>query len=257
MALAAEAPEPLLLPDAEAAAASLLFLLRDLLLALNALDALCISCLGDTAAHRDVEVDAGAGALALALSLGVIGRVAPTGCAGALSFLGVIGRGAPTGCTRALSLGVIGRLAVAAVPLEPPPAAEVEEGEGDASEEDDKELCIDELTVGRRKDGIGLSDAAAAAEDGRDGSELRGLDGGLPVPVPLLLLGRAPSLDRSDGRVAMGGFRCIATQSREICQLFCRCKSKSARQIEVIWEICIFSSPICICRKKKLQFVSG
>ena len=94
----------------------------------------------------------------------------------------------------------------------------------DASEEDDEELCIDELTVGRRKDGTGLSDATAAAEDGRDGSELRGLDGGQPVPdpVPLLLLGRAPSLDRSDGRVAMGSFRCIATQSREICQLSCR-----------------------------------
>jgi len=178
----------------------------------------------------------------------VIGRGALTGCTGALSFLGVIGRGPPTGCAGALSLGVIGRdaptgcagalsadrFAVAAVPLEPPAPAAVaeddEEGEGDASEEDDEELCIDELTVGRRKDGIGLSDAAAAAAvaaaaDGRDGSELRGLDGGLPVPVPLLLLGRAPSLDRSDGRVAMGGFRCIATQSREICQLFCRYKT--------------------------------
>lgn len=219
--------------DADAAASSLPFLLRDLLLALNALDALCINCLGDTAPHSDAE----AGALALAgrgtptgcagaLSLSVIGRGAPTGCAEALS-LGVIGRGAPTGCAEALSLGVIGRgaptgragalsadrLAVAAAaPLEP--AADEEEAQGNGREEDDEELCMDELTVGRRKDGTGLS--AAAAEDGRDGPGLRELDGGLPAP--LLLLGRAPSLDRSDGRVAMGGFRCI--RDREICQLF-------------------------------------
>lgn len=199
--------------DADAAAASSLpFLLRDLLLALNALDALCINCLGDTAPHSDAE--AGTGAFALA------GRGTPTGCAGALS-LGVIGRGAPTGLAEGLSLGVIGRagalsadrltVAAAAPPLEP--AADEEEAQGNARE-DDEELCIDELTVGRRKDGTGLSDAAA--EDGRDGPGLRELDGGLPAP--LLLLGRAPSLDRSDGRVAMGGFRCI--RDREICQLF-------------------------------------
>jgi hypothetical protein len=103
-----------------------------------------------------------------------------------------------------------------AVPLE----LEGEE-EGDTKEEDDEELCSDELTVGRRNDGNGLSDAGADERpvDGRDGSELRGLDGGLPAPI--LLLGRVPSLDRGDGRVAMGGcFRCITKRSGEICQLF-------------------------------------
>lgn len=140
----------------------------------------------------DDDADAAAGALSL--SLGVIGRSAPSGCAGALSA---------------------DRLAVAAAPLELE-----EEEEGDTKEEEDEELCSDELTVGRRNDGNGLSEAAAERPvDGRDGSELRGLDGGLPAP--LLLLGRVPSLDRGDGRVAMGGcFRCITKRSREICQLF-------------------------------------
>jgi len=168
------------------------------------LDAFCISCLGDTADHRVVEdaADADAAAAgALALSLGVMGRSPPSACAaGALSA---------------------DRLAAAAVPLV---LLEEEEGEGDANE--DEELCSDELTVGRRNDGTGLSDAGAAAAaderpvDARDGSELRGLDGGLPVPVPLLLLGRVPSLDRSDGRVAMGACLCIAKRSGRICQLY-------------------------------------
>jgi hypothetical protein len=192
------------LPDdaeAEELAASLPFLPRDLLVALRALDAFCISCLGDTADHRVVEDAAAAGALAL--SLGVMGRSPPSACAaGALS----------ADC-----------LAVAAVPLVL--LEEEEEGEGDANEDEDEELCSDELTVGRRNDGTGLSDAAAAAADerpvdARDGSELRGLDGGLPVPVPLLLLGRVPSLDRSDGRVAMGACLCIAKRSGRICQLY-------------------------------------
>jgi len=93
-----------------------------------------------------------------------------------------------------------------------------------ANKNKEEELCSDELTVGRRNDGTGLSDAAAASADerpvdARDGSELRGLDGGLPVP--LLLLGRVPSLDRSDGRVAMGAcFLCIAKRSGRICQLY-------------------------------------
>jgi hypothetical protein len=155
------------------------------------LDAFCISCLGDTADHRVVEDAAAAGALAL--SLGVIGRSPLSACAGALSA---------------------DRLAVAAVAL----VLEEQEGEGDANEDEEEELCSDELTVGRRNDGTGLSDGGAAAADARDGSEPRGLDGGLPVP--LLLLGRVPSLDRSDGRVAMGVFRCIAKRSGEICQLF-------------------------------------
>jgi len=146
-------------------------------------------------------VEDAAAAGALALSLGVIGRSPPSACAGALSA---------------------DRLAVAAVPLVL--LEEEDEGEGDANEEEEEELCSDELTVGRRNDGTGLSDAAAAAADerpvdARDGSELRGLDGGLPVP--LLLLGRVPSLDRSDGRVAMGAcFLCIAKRSGRICQLY-------------------------------------
>jgi hypothetical protein len=141
------------------------------------LDAFCISFLGDTADHRVKDEDADdAAAGALALSLGVIGRRAPSGSVGALSA---------------------DRLAV---PLE----LEGEE-EGDTKEEDDEELCSDELIVGRRNDDNGLSDAGADERpvDGRDGSMLRGLDGGLPAPT--LLLGSVPSLDRGDGRVAMGG----------------------------------------------------
>ena len=204
LALAAEAPAAPLPDDAEAEelAASLPFLPRDLLVALRALDAFCISCLGDTADHRVVEDADAAAAGALALSLGVMGRSPPSACAaGALSA---------------------DRLAVAAVPLVL--LEEEDEGEGDANEEEEEELCSDELTVGRRNDGTGLSDAGAAAAsderpvDARDGSELRGLDGGLPVP--LLLLGRVPSLDRSDGRVAMGACLCIAKRSGRICQLY-------------------------------------
>jgi hypothetical protein len=58
----------------------LLFLPWDLLVVLRALDAFCISCLGDTADHRVKDDDADdAAAGALALSLGVIGRRAPSG----------------------------------------------------------------------------------------------------------------------------------------------------------------------------------
>jgi hypothetical protein len=191
----AEAPAlPLPPDDAHAIGSSLPFLLRDLLLALNVLDTLCINCLGDTAPHRDAEAGAGAFALARrgtptgyvgALSLGVIGRGTPTGYAEALS-LGVIDLGAPTGCAEVPSLGVIGRgaptgragalsvdrlVVAAAAPLEP--TADEEEAECNAREEDDEGLCIDELTVGRRKDDTGLSDAAA--EGGRDESGLREL----------------------------------------------------------------------------------
>jgi hypothetical protein len=36
--------------------------------------------------------------------------------------------------------------------------------------------------------------------------------------LPFLFLGRVLSLDCGDRRLAMGCLRCIATQSREICQ---------------------------------------
>jgi hypothetical protein len=130
-------------------------------------------CINDAADHRD-EV---AGA-ALAFSFGVIGR----GTAGALS----------ADC-----------FAAAPRPLEE---------EDGVKEDDEVELCRDELTVGRRKDGIGLSDDAEDRPmDCRGASEVRGLDGGLPAPAlaPLLLLGRRPSLDRGDGRAGMGCFCCM------------------------------------------------
>jgi hypothetical protein len=184
-------------------AASLSFLAaRDLLLLplVKALDAFCISCLGDTADHRDVDA-----AAALALSLGVIGRDVAT--AGALS-LGVIGRDEAADADGALSADLLG---VVPVPLE--------EGDDDNNDDDDgddeDELCRDELTVGRRKDGTGLSDdEAAVKEERRVVSELRGLDGGLP----LVLFGRALSRDRGDGRVAMGGCLsfCCETQQGDL-----------------------------------------
>jgi hypothetical protein len=121
----------------------------------------------------------------------------------------------------AFSFGVIGRGTAGALSADRFAAAPrpLEEEDG-VKEDDEVELCRDELTVGRRKDGIGLSDDAEDRPvDCRGASEVRGLDGGLPAPAPapLLLLGRRPSLDRDDGRVAMGCF-CCRTEQRGFTQ---------------------------------------
>lgn len=153
-------------------------------------------------------------ALAFALSMaGVIGRGALTGCAG--DRFGVIGRGELAGCCAGNRFGVIGLGPRAAGCAGDSPlgvvARPVEEG-GLEVEDEGEELRRVELTVGRRKDGTGLSDADAGeglreARDRRQeaGSELAGraLD---DVGLPLVLRGRAllPSREPGVGRVAMG-----------------------------------------------------
>jgi hypothetical protein len=179
------------------------------LLVFNALDAFCISSLGDATDHRDVDAD-----LALALSMETA-RGTLTGCTG--DRFGVTGRGELAGCCAGVLFGVIERVAR--------PAAGDCGGIGDPLEEDGLEmgdgevLRRDELTVGRRKDGTGLSDDAgngAGLSEARAGrrdvaSELDGRaldDVGLP---PLVLTGRVlllPSRDPGVDRVAMGCFCC-------------------------------------------------
>jgi hypothetical protein len=143
-------------------------------------------------------------------------RGAFTGCTG--DRFGVIGRGELAGCCAGDLFGVIGR--------EPRPAAGdcACAGEGGPLEEDGLEMGDGEvlrrveLTVGRRKDGTGLSDdageglreARAGRRDAASELDGRGFETvGLP---PLVLRGRVllllPSRDPGVGRVAMGCFCC-------------------------------------------------
>ena len=172
------------------------------------MDAFCISSLGDATDHRDVDAD-----LALPLSMpGAIGRGALTGCTG--DRFGVTSRGELAGCCAGDLFGVIGRVAR--------PAAGDGAGHGDPLEEDGLEVGDgevprrDELTVGRRKDGTGLSDDGEGLREARAGrreaaSEVagRGFDGvGLPPLVLLRCVLLLPSRDPGIGRVAMGCLCC-------------------------------------------------
>lgn len=149
----------------------------------------------------------GRGALCAGVRFGVTGRwgalcagvrFGVTDRGGAGESFGVVGRG------RAGALSAVdGRLGVTARALE--------EEDGVGVEELSRK---EELTVGRRKDGTGLSDAGGEGEAARapareeeEASELqgRGLDVGL---VTLALRGLVPSRDRGVGRVAMGRFCC-------------------------------------------------